>query len=248
MRILLIALSVVYVFTPCRRNYFEHGKIRPIQVRIPNFNAEEIIETEQEEFVIKVKEGDCLSHIVAWCLNEYLRSNGHQGLLKFKETLYDIVNSIKTRSHNPDLIYPGEVISFKLPKTLKLFKFDYYRQTKQIYGMDTLGKLIDFYWLIEYNDQFDCSQRSAFVEYYLENEGFRTDIVCSSIHSWCAVEVHPDLWIDVECVSSPPETGSTIGHYDVRYENIYEAFEDSPDEFDWWNAIKEGKIIGKKQK
>lgn len=247
MKVLLIALSVIYFITPCSSTYLRQAKIRPIQVRIPDFNKEEFIETEEDEFAIKAKEGDCLSYIVEWCLNEYLRIKGHQGTFKFKETLYNIVNSIKTESGKPDLIYSGEVISFKLPKVIKVFKFDYYHKKEQIFGLARLHELLDFYWLIPYNaSEFNCSERTAFVEYYLENEGFNTDIVCNGSHSWCVVEIQPDLWIDVECVSSPPEIGGTIGQYEKRYENIWEAIKEAPDEFDWWNVVKDGVVIGRR--
>ena len=247
MKVLLIALSIIYIITPCSSTYLRQAKIRPIQVRIPDFNKEEFIETEEDEFAIKAKEGDCLSYIVEWCLNEYLRIKGHQGTFKFKETLYNIVNSIRTQSGNPHLIIPGETISFKLPKRLKVFKFDYYRSNERSYGLGELTKLLDFYWLIPYNkSEFNCSERAAFVEYYLEQKGFNVDLVTGENHAWCVVEFLPFTWIDIECSTSPPEIGGPIGYYEARYENIWQALEAAPNEFDWWNAVKDGVVIGRK--
>jgi hypothetical protein len=248
MKVLLVALSIIYIITPCSSTYLRQAKIRSIQVRIPDFNKEEFIETEEDEFAIKAKEGDCLSYIVEWCLSEYLRIEGHQGTFKFKETLYNIVNSIKTESGKPDLIFRDENISFKLPKVLKVYRFDYYHKRKQIFGLGKLKKLLDFHWLIEYNpNTWNCSESAAFVEYYLENRGrFNTDIVCDESHAWCIVEVQLNLWIDIECAACPPQITRTIRHYEVRYENIREAMDDAPGEFDWWNVVKDGVVIGRK--
>lgn len=241
-----MAVTIICIFCSCPKNYVMHNVIEPMHVIIPDFIKEEVIKSDEEEFIIRVKEGDCLSMIVERRLNYYLQRKNYRGMFRFKETLYDIVNSIKTKSGNPDLIYPGEVISFRLPKRLIVYEFDYYRPAKQIFGLDTLKKLLDFCWLIEYNKGvFNCSERSAFVEYYLENEGFNTTIVGNESHAWVIVEVEPHEWVNVECVCSPPTIGKAPDNYKVRYENIYEAIKDEPNEYDWWNKVR-GVVVGRK--
>jgi len=244
-RQMLFAFLVINIFISCSKIYFDRDEISPLYVRMPDFNKEECVETNGEEFIIKVKEGDCLSKIVQWCLNEYLQNKGNKGMFKFRETLYEIVNSIKTKSGNHDLIYPSEVISFRLPERFIVYEFDYYRPAKQVYGLDKLKKILDFYWLISYNKNvFNCSERSAFVKYYLENEGFNTAVVGNENHAWVIVEYEPGERVNVECVSSPPAIGKAPDNYKVRYENIYEAIEAEPREYDWWNRVK-GAVIGR---
>jgi hypothetical protein len=229
------------------RGYYENDRIEPISVRIPEFTEEIWVNTEQDEFVIRATEGDCLSGIAKWCLNRYLRQQGYQGVFRFGQTLQDIMNSIETRSGNQDLIYQGEVISVRLPAQLRVWRLDYYRRRTQTYGINRLKNLLDFLWLIPYtNNVFDCSERAAFIEYYLENEGFNTSIVGNEDHAWCVVEVEPGKWVNVECSCSPPAIGKAPDRYVIYYENIYEAMEATPDEFDWWNAVDDGALIDKK--
>ncbi|MGB3479902.1 MAG: hypothetical protein WBB67_12170 [bacterium] len=248
MKVIIFLIIGILLLALCSKHYLHHEKIKPIPVRIPDY-TENTIETNEEKIMITIQEGDCLSRIVEKCINEYLETNGHQGMFKFKGTLYDIVNSIKTRSGNPDLTYPGDIISFKLPETLKVYKFDYYHKEEQIYGLDSLMKLLDFHWLIEYDKgMFNCSERASFVEYYLENEGFNVLIVGNKNHAWVIVEVEPDEWVNVECVCSPPAVGKAPDSYKVRYENIYEAIKTEPNEYDWWNRVSDGMVIGKQLK
>jgi hypothetical protein len=239
----IITFFLTLLFISCYR-YFEQKTIKPENIRIPEF-VQELIQTEEEEIMIEVKAGDCLSCIVEWRLNEYLISRGYRGMFRFGRTLYDIINSIKTRSGNPDLVYPGEVLSFRLPMEMKILKLDYYHPCCQVYGLDTLKKLLAFYWLLKYNKNvFNCSERASFVEYYLENEGYHTCIVANENHAWCIVEVEQGEWINVQSVGSPPAIGKAPRQYKVRYENIWEAIKAEPNEYDWWNRVK-GSVIGR---
>jgi hypothetical protein len=249
MRALLLIPAFGYVLISlCSRGYYEHDRIEPIPMRIPEFTEEICVNTEQDEFVIRAREGDCLSSIVKWCLNRYLRQKGFKGVFRFGQTLHDIVNSIETRSGNHDLIYQGEVISVRLPAQLRVWRLDYYRRRTQIYGINRIKKLLDFCWLIPYTENvFDCSERTAFLEYYLENEGFNTSIVGNEDHAWCVVEVEPGKWVNVECSCSPQAIGKAPDKYIIHYENINEAMEAAPDEFDWWNTIEGGEVIGRKR-
>jgi hypothetical protein len=145
------------------------------------------------------------------------------------------------------LIYPGEIVSFRLPKVISVLSFDYYRERKQIFGLDNLKKLLDFQWLIPYTKGvFNCSERTGFVEYYLESKGFNTDIVENEKHAWCIVEVQRGEWVNVECVSSPPAIGKAPDAYMIRYENIWEAIEVEPGEYDWWKRVDGKAVIGRR--
>jgi hypothetical protein len=233
---------------PCSSRDFERDRIKPISVRIPAFNQEMWVETNQEEFVIRVEETSNLFSIVEWCVNKYLRSKKHRGIFKFRETLYDIVNSIKTRSGNSDPAYPGETISFRLPARFKAYELEYYRPMERVCGLSELRKLLDFVWLIPYTEkEFNCSERAAFMEYYLENHGFKSDIVGNKDHTWCIVEFELGKWASIESVSSPPAIEKGSKHYEFRYADIVEAVDAAPEEFDWWNAVKEGIVIGSKK-
>jgi hypothetical protein len=202
----IVTFSLAFLLISCF-SYVNQKTIKPEYARIPGF-VNELIRTDKEEFYVVVNPGDCLSRIVERSINDYLSRKGHQGILKFENSLYGIVNSIKTRSGKKDLIYSGELIHFFLPKFFIISRLDYSRNVDRAYGLNSLKKLLDFYWMIPYNvGNFNCSERAGFVEYYLENEGFNTDIVENENHAWCLVEINPGEWINVETVTSPPTIG-----------------------------------------
>jgi len=60
------------------------------------------------------------------------------------------------------------------------FEFYYAARCKQRYGVDDLEEYLDRWQWSEgayVKDKFDCSEMSAYVEWRLENEGYRTLIV-----------------------------------------------------------------------
>ncbi len=235
---------LIFVYLSCLP-FVKRMEIKPEFVRIPEFRNSYLL-TDERVYKIRVQKYDCLSCIVEKCLNDYLREHNCIGLYGFGVTLYEIAGSIRTKSRNPDLIYPGEIIAFKLPKIIKIEVFNYYEPRKQSYGLDSLKKLLDFYWMIPYNvGNFNCSERAGFVEYYLENEGFNTDIVENENHAWCLVEINPGEWINVESVASPPAIGKAPRQYKVRYENIWKAIKVEPNEYDWWRKT-EGAVFERK--
>ena len=237
-------LVLIFVYLSCLP-FVKRMEIKPEFVKMPEFRNSFLL-TDERVYKIRVQKNDCLSCIVEKCLSDYIRKHNCFDLYRFGVTLYEIAGSIGTKSRNPDLIYPGEIIEFRLPKIIKIEVFDYYKSRKQFYGLDGLKKLLDFYWMIPYNvGHFNCSERAGFVEYYLENEGFNTDIAENETHAWCLVEVNPGEWINVESVNSPPTIGKAPAVYKSRYKNIWDAIEVNPNEYDWWNRVK-GIVIGRK--
>jgi hypothetical protein len=113
---------------------------------------------------------------------------------------------------------------------------------------------------------FDCSERSAFVEWYLENIGISARIVVGYAkpflsegenHAWVEAYVQAGVygygWALIE-TSGIGLFGQVLKPYVVniveslfieyqprmRFENIYEAVQyyGSIEEWDWWNVVK----------
>lgn len=89
-----------------------------------------------------------------------------------------------------------------------------------------------------HSESFDCSELSAYTEYYLENNGFNTTISASFAqgHAWCTVYniVGYDI-VHVECIP-PAHISATLPPVELSYNNITEALAgDYPEEFDWWS-------------
>jgi len=106
-------------------------------------------------------------------------------------------------------------------------------------------------------DVFDCTEGSAYMEWYLENKGFDTIIKKWNRHAYVIVRLSPN---DNPCINSFLDSGRAqfFGHCrwdyvkdNYEYENIYEAlrYEDewheniSPgwkreySEWDWWTEV-----------
>ena len=89
-----------------------------------------------------------------------------------------------------------------------------------------------------YSESFDCSELSAYTEYYLENNGFDTTI-CASFsqgHAWCAVcnIIGYDI-VQVECIP-PAHIHLSSGPVERSYDNIQEALAgEYPQEWIWWS-------------
>jgi hypothetical protein len=103
---------------------------------------------------------------------------------------------------------------------------------------------------------FDCSERSAYVEWYLENHGVYARIVVGfaepfleegNYHAW--VEAYTtEGWIMIETSERGLFGGVYVHRYGTfltsyqpmfRFDNIYNVVrhDRSVDEWDWWNVI-----------
>lgn len=223
----------------------EQNTWRPERVRIPFSLGVVVIYTNQEYIAERVRKGDCLSRVIERVFSKYLIKKGYTETYNFSKTLYSVIKTMPKaalKSGNKNLIYPGEVIRFRLPYKIVLTKVsDYYLPVKRIYGLEKLKAIIDFKWLVDYKENyFDCSERSAFVEYLLENEGFNTDIVGNETHCWVIVEAEAGKFVHIETVTPPPYFIDNKQHL-YRYRSIYEAMQSNSDEYDWWNIAKENK-------
>lgn len=217
----------------------------PVKVSIPSSQEVEVVYTNQEYVSVRVRKGECLSRVIERAISRYIRKKCCKETYNFSETLRSIIKSMPRnalRSRNINLIYPGEVIRFRLPYKIVLTKVsDYYLPVKRIYGIGRLKANLDFKWLVDYKENyFDCSERSAFVEYLLENEGFNTDIVGNETHCWVIVEAEAGKFVHIETVTSPPYFIDNK-QYLYRYRSIYEAMQSNSDEYDWWNIAKENR-------
>ena len=130
------------------------------------------------------------------------------------------------------------------------FEFYYASLSKQRYGSsDLIDYLAQWKWIerVYTEDEFDCSEMSAYLEWRLENEGYNTLIVAGDSpssagkHAWLLVQIgEGGEYMPVE---------ATVYHvvywwdpyydeyfvYDYAFENIQEAIAHSPDEYDWWH-------------
>ena len=128
------------------------------------------------------------------------------------------------------------------------FQFYYASLTKQRYGVSDLEEYLNRWQWSEgtyVSDEFDCSEMSAYLEWKLENEGYNTLIVTGDSpfglgkHAWLLVQTSVEGYMPVE-----PTTYSIVYWwdtyfdnyfvYDYEFENIQEALDYSPNEFDWW--------------
>ena len=128
------------------------------------------------------------------------------------------------------------------------FQFYYASLTKQRYGVSDLEEYLNRWQWSEgtyVSDEFDCSEMSAYLEWKLENEGYTTLIVTGDSpfglgkHAWLLVQTSVEGYMPVE-----PTTYSIVYWwdtyfdnyfvYDYEFENIQEALDYSPNEFDWW--------------
>jgi len=90
-----------------------------------------------------------------------------------------------------------------------------------------------------YSRSYDCSELSAYTEYYLENNGFNTTISASFTegHAWCTLHniIGYDI-VHVECIP-PMHISETLPPVERSYDNITEALAgEYPYEWIWWSA------------
>jgi len=129
------------------------------------------------------------------------------------------------------------------------YQFYYASLTKQRYEVSDLDEYLNRWeWTEEayVADEFDCSEMSAYLEWKLENEGYNTVIVTGDSpfgvgkHAWLLVQTSTEGYMPIE-----PTTYSIVYWsdtyfddyfvYDYEFENIQEALDYSPNEFDWWS-------------
>ena len=88
---------------------------------------------------------------------------------------------------------------------------------------------------------FDCSEMSAYTEWFLENRGFDTAICANRTqqHAWISVSLDAT---NVNCECIPPiyiTDADSYSHREVVYADIYDALEgECPREWDWWLQAK----------
>jgi hypothetical protein len=128
------------------------------------------------------------------------------------------------------------------------FQFYYASLTKQRYGVSDLEEYLDRWQWSEgayIAGEFDCSEMSAYLEWKLENEGYNTLIVTGDSpfglgkHAWLLVQTSVEGYMPVEATTYSIVYWSDTYFdnyfvYDYQFENIQEALDYSPNEFDWW--------------
>ncbi len=89
---------------------------------------------------------------------------------------------------------------------------------------------------------FDCSEMTAYCEWFLENRGYKT-VICTNEtwrHAYVRVENLDEGFVYVECVPPIHITNDTrYAEPEGIYEDIEDALKDYPYEFDWWWGIVE---------
>jgi len=123
----------------------------------------------------------------------------------------------------------------------------YYVETEQKFGVYELDdELYGWEWYVPYEENvFDCSEMSAYLEWYLENEGWNTIIVIgdapfdTGYHAWLLVETSEGKYTPVESTTAEivwwEDTNfDNYWIYDDTFETIQDALAYSETEFDWW--------------
>jgi len=136
-----------------------------------------------------------------------------------------------------------------LVKTAEDNKFYfYYTKPSQRYGVTNLAlSLAGRQWTRAYSENvFDCSEMSASLERYLENEGFHTIIVIGNSpdgsnkgHAWLLVEAERGTYMPVEATQmavvywNSPYFNNYF-KYERQFETIQQALSYNAADFDWW--------------
>ena len=127
------------------------------------------------------------------------------------------------------------------------FSYYYIKPEEQKFGVYNLeDELNGLEWIKPYEEGvFDCSEMSAYLEWYLENEGWHTIIIAgdspfdSGYHAWLLIECEQGKYMPVESThieivwwDDPYFDNYFI--YDSEFETIEDALAYSETEFDWW--------------
>lgn len=223
-----------------------------VPVIIPRDLINEAIRTRGEIIEVTISLQDpTVSQAIVNSIIRHFRDEGTNVARVSKKTIYRILSAIPRRafrSNNRNIVTVGETFTYKLPGVIYVKKRadDYYLVRDRIYGLENLKKALAVKWLKPYEARvFDCSEMSAFLEYWLERNGFNTDIVLDSTHSWNLVEVEPGNWTHVEATGNSPSI-MPRRKYNYRFKDIYDAIEYFCEEYDWWKEIRPGEgIIGR---
>jgi len=121
----------------------------------------------------------------------------------------------------------------------KNFWFFYYTKPEnQNFGIDELEETLSaFNWSLPYRtNEFDCSEMSAYLERYLENQGWNTSIATGFSHAWLLVETNESDYTPVEAtiletIYDDNENYDNYFGYDHLFKNIYSANSFNVDEF-----------------
>jgi len=155
------------------------------------------------------------------------------------DTLQSEYDNYVATHHYTDKEYNEARSSFSFYYVKPEQKFGVYDLEDELYGLE---------WLYPYEENvFDCSEMSAYLEWYLENEGWHTYIVCGEApwdggyHAWLLVETSVDHYMPVESTTieivwwdNPYFDNYFI--YDYEFETIQEAIAYYESEFDWWKS------------
>lgn len=132
------------------------------------------------------------------------------------------------------------------------FEFYYRSLAKQRYGVYDLEEYLNRWQWTEgsyTSGEFDCSEMSAYLERKLENEGYNTMIVTGDSpfgagkHAWLLVETSVEEYMPVESTTYSivywwDTYFDNYYVYDYQFDDIQEALDHNPNEFDWWYLIK----------
>ncbi len=126
----------------------------------------------------------------------------------------------------------------------KRFWFFYYdKPNTQRFGVDNLMEELE-----SFNKSrpylayvYDCSEMSAYLERYLENEGWNATIVAGRNHAWLLVETSDGEYTPVEAttkevIQSDNQHYEEYFNYAHAFKNIIVACDFDSSEFDWWDA------------
>lgn len=258
MKRLILFILLALIMISCYGYIETNPEIEPepkaidVPVIIPRNLINEAIRTRGEIITVTISLQDpTVSQAIVNSIIRHFRDKGINVSRVSKKTLYRILSTIPRRafrSNNRNIVSLGETFTYKLPRVIyiKMRVDDYYLVRDRIYGLENLKKALAVKWLKPYEAHvFDCSEKSAFMEYWLERNGFNTYIVMDSIHSWVMAEVEPGNWVSVESTGDCPSFMVRRKHT-YRFKDIYDAIEYFRKEYDWWKEIKPGEgIIGR---
>lgn len=129
------------------------------------------------------------------------------------------------------------------------FDFYYSKPENQKFGVSVLeDEILGLQWSEPYQaGVFDCSEMSACLERYLENQGWHILIVVGDAptggngHAWLLVETNAGGYMPVEAQSFRVVLWDDTYFdnyyvYDESFMNIQEAVDYNETEFDWWTV------------
>jgi hypothetical protein len=252
-----IIIGLLFVILVSCYQYAEYKKeIKPVAIDVPIIKPADLLDTSFrtgcETISVSISQREpTVSQAITNSIIKYMRNKKVNVTRVSAGTIYRILNTIPRRSfvsRNRNKVYIGETFAYRMPKVIyvKIITDDYYLVRERIFGRDNLTRAISFRWLKSYEaNVFDCSEMSAFLEFWLERYGFNADIVADHTHSWVLVEIEPGNWIAVEATGYEPSI-MPWRKYNNRFKDIYMTIQHYSEEYDWWNSIMQGEgVIGR---